>query len=110
MEIMSIKHKRKPKAPKPKAKPRAKAPTKAKTPTRKQAAQIEGEMNAHLTSLSLEQRKMAVYDALETFMKTTPPAEREEFAEHIHGVGLELLGLVNGIDVENAMVVFPDDP
>lgn len=112
MEIMSVKHKRKPATTKIKPKPR-KAKAVKKEPemlNKRQIAKAQGELTVYLRGLTLDERKKAVLDALEGYMKTTPPDEREEFAEHIHGVGLELLGMVTGIETDNAMVVFPDDP
>lgn len=82
-----------------KIKPKAKAKPKARKPRR----------STGFLPLDVEQRKAVISEALEAFVVHSPDEDKIEIAEHIHNIGLELVGLTHGINTDNAMVVFPDD-
>jgi hypothetical protein len=84
---------------KTKSKPVAKraGKLKIKTPTR------------HAKQLGVRGVKRLLIDTIEGIVTNVPPKDQLEVAEHVCDIGIDLLGLVTGVDAENAVVVFPDD-
>lgn len=87
----------------PKAKPQPKRTRHALQAKRVERAQ------KYLRSISLEDRKTLITDALEAFVVNAPAKHRIEIAEHISDIGIELVGFQYGVSTEHATVVFPDD-
>ena len=91
---------------KPKAKAKAKA--KAKSEARKSQGRLT-RVSTGFLPLDVEQRKAVISETLELLVVHSPDEDKIEIAEHIHNIGLELVGMTHGINTDNAMVVFLDD-
>lgn len=59
--------------------------------------------------VSLKARKKLLEATLEQIVMAARPRQRIALAEHIHNIGLELIGHMHGVDTQNAVVFFPDD-
>lgn len=68
-----------------------------------------GVVGERMKRVTLRERKLLIADTLEAIVTNAPETDREEIAEHICDVGIELMGHMHGVDPNNAMLIFPDD-